>query len=233
MPRKDRERPGEQPIAGPALPGALADHEIEAATRRENTDPYRLRIEPFVRVQSKVLGRLTGPKRTRNTPCVSYGLTCFGYDVRLGNAFRYPFVPEADPMKPIDLFGADPEERTAWGPEFRTAWHQPLVLAVGGVLLAETVERIRMPEDCIALVLCKSTWARQFISLNTTPLEPGWEGTVTLEIKNMNVRPVTLRAGHGIGQLVFVRGELCRAPYQNRPGGGTYNHQSGPTPPKV
>lgn len=199
----------------------LADWQLRDRITLSDSDPLRLRVTPFVDHQCK---KLTDGV----TPCIGYGLTCFGLDIRLGRKFRRmglagglchvsPFVP--------------PDE--VWSPQFTVPEGGPVVIGSGDVLLAETWERVRVPEDCSVLVLCKSTWARCFINLNTTPLEPGWEGTVTLEIHNMAPRSVEVFAGHGIGQLQFFKGERPDVPYNRRPGGGTYQNQDGPTPAKI
>lgn len=109
---------------------------------------------------------------------------------------------------------------------------RPFSIEPGACVLGESVEWFRIPEDCTTLLLCKSTWARCFIDLNTTPLEPGWQGTVTVEIVNHATLPVMLRPGEGIGQVVFFSaGRLCNVPYNQRPG-ASYQDQRGPTGPR-
>lgn len=223
---------------GPLYDGALADWEIERAVRREDGDPLRLVIHPFHGEQRKTLGTDTRPKskgrdgRPHGNPnrTVSYGLSCKGYDVRLGNTFRRRTSRPFSPV--VDLFG-DPAQLDRWETPVSEDWGRRVWLEAGECVLAETVETVRVPEDCVVIVLCKSTWAREFLHLNTTPLEPGWQSTITLELKNLNDRPLAVYPGHGIGQLVFIRGGRAAVPYHLRPGGGTYQNQAGPTPAKV
>lgn len=198
--------------------GALADFEIEEARGRPEAHPFRLRIDPFVGGQCKALADGSGRE------AISYGLGPYGYDIRLGSQFR-GLLPGAEPIDPF-------KPEAIWGPQWSCEPGEAVTIPPHGVLLAESVEVVRVPEDVTVLVLCKSTWARCFLNLNTTPLEAGWQGTVTLELANMAPRPLVVYPGHGVGQLQFFRGRPCKVPYNRRPGGGTYQNQKGPTPPK-
>lgn len=219
-------------VADHPYTGLLADADILGRTALPDDSPWRLRIDPFFGGQVKVLA--DGSDR----PCVSYGLTSCGYDVRLGLRFRrlrttgnlIETLPKDRLPEPVSPF-ADQSE--VWGPEFVMGQGEFVTIEPHGCVLAETLEYIRVPEDVGVLVLCKSTWARCFITLNTTPLEPGWDGTVTLEIHNQSHRPVSVFAGHGIGQLWFNK---CvtppLVPYNARKN-PTYQGQRGPTPAKL
>ena len=99
-----------------------------------------------------------------------------------------------------------------------------------GFVLAHTVEWLKMPADVTGIIHDKSTYARLGCALQNTVIEAGWEGQITLEITNHNARPVVLRAGCGIAQIVFHRGVPCRSPYSAR--SGKYQGQSGVTPPR-
>jgi dCTP deaminase len=107
------------------------------------------------------------------------------------------------------------------------------ILPPHGFALAKSVERVRVPDDCIAILIAKSTYARAGIGLNTTPIEPGWEGIITIEIINYTPRPNTVYSDMGIGQLVFIGGTgVAQVPYHSkkRP---YYQNQTGITPPRV
>jgi dCTP deaminase len=107
-----------------------------------------------------------------------------------------------------------------------------VIIEPHGCLLAETVEWIRVPEDCLCLVTIKSTWARCFLNLNNTTLEPGWQGTITLELTNTSRLPIRVRPFHGIAQVVFLQGPPCTLPYNDRTE-ASYQDQRGPTPPRT
>lgn len=182
----------------------LSDIEIERRLQLPAGDPQRLVIEPFV-------------QHTRPPGHPSYGLQSFGYDVRLGRNFKFP-VYQSTPVSPSNPPQYDHIETDSY-----------IVLNSGLSVLAVTYELIEMPRDCTAFIKCKSTWARLFINLNTTPLEAGWRGFVTIEIVNLSRIPVELLPGDGIGQVVFLRGDQpCRRPYS-----GPYQDQAGVTPPRV
>ena len=150
---------------------------------------------------------------------VSYGLSSYGYDVRLGRDFKvYAGAGLIEPanLQEYDIISLEDQDS--------------YVLRPGGFVLAHTVEYLRMPRDITGLVKDKSTYARCGITLQTTVLEAGWEGQVTLEIFNNNHRPVRLCAGHGIAQIMFVRGNPCMVSYADRR--GKYQGQTGVTMPR-
>lgn len=203
--------------------GPLCDTELLARYNLPDSDPARLRIDPWVGAQRDTLRADGGPW------VPGYGLGSYGYDVRLGCKFR-SLLPGEPPHYDI----IDPRDPDGiWGPVWQVPLGESVTIPPHGVLLAETVETVRVPEDCVVIVLCKSTWARCFLNLNTTPLEPGWSGTVTLELANMAPRPIRIAAGDGVGQLVFFAGTACAVPYNKRRGGGRYQNQSEPTPPRA
>jgi len=104
------------------------------------------------------------------------------------------------------------------------------VLPAGAFVLAHTVETLAMPRDVLGKVTDKSSLARCGITLQTTVLEPGWTGQITLEIYNNSPRAVLLRAGQGIAQVLFFKGSPCRVSYDDRK--GKYQFQTGVTLPK-
>lgn len=152
----------------------------------------------------------------------SYGQSSCGYDVRCEPVWR-PFKKEKrgdKPMDPMDpsTFDNDKVLEQVKGDTY--------VLKPGECVLSVTVERFDMPLDVFARCLGKSTWARLCIVVNVTPLEPGWQGTLVMELSNTGNRSVLLRAGVGIAQIVFERlSERPDVTYADR--GGKYQHQVG------
>lgn len=150
--------------------------------------------------------------------CPSYGITSYGYDVRLGDTFYVSVPGKEDSPEPVilstskapgddvDMFGAM-EKVTG-----------ELTLYPGEFCLGHTVEHFRMPKDVVAVCMGKSTLARMGILVVVTPLEPGWSGHLTLEIFNMNSNPVILYPGIGVTQLNFIRSSPCETDYSKKEG---------------
>ena len=191
-------RPVEDKNAGALMP----DYEIRKAARKGM-------IRPFV------------PSLVRNG-VVSYGLSSFGYDVRLAPEFlvftnTWPTV--VDP-KSVDSRA------------FVRHRGETCIVPPNSFVLGRTVEYFRMPENVIGIVLGKSTYARLGIIVNATPLEPEWEGHVTLEISNTTPLPARLYANEGIAQVIFLRSPLRpEVTYKDR--AGIYQGQRGVTLPRV
>ena len=143
---------------------------------------------------------------------LSYGLSSFGYDVRGNGAW----VRYKDNDDIIDV-------RTMSDDETETHYADSFVLMPGDFVMTVTPERFKMPRDVLAHVLTKSTYARQGIICIATPLEPEWEGHITLEFANTTKRPVRLYAHEGIAQIVFFRGEPVATSYADR--AGKYQNQ--------
>ena len=152
---------------------------------------------------------------------ISYGVSSFGYDLRAApewkvftNAYGAVVDPKAfDPQSFVEIEG------------------DAVLIPPNSFALTRSVEYIRMPENVIAIALGKSTYARCGIVANVTPLEPGWEGHVTLEISNTTPLPARVYAGEGIVQLLFFEGETPEVTYKSR--GGKYQGQRGITLPKI
>jgi dCTP deaminase len=139
---------------------------------------------------------------------ISYGLSSFGYDIRVANRFKVftnVHSPIVDPKRMEASSFVDVEQNVA-------------VIPPNSFALARTVERFRMPDDVMALCVGKSTYARCGIIVNVTPLEPGWEGVLTLEISNTTPLPVEVYANEGIAQLIFFRGRRPLVTYGDRKG---------------
>lgn len=142
----------------------------------------------------------------------SYGLSSYGYDIRLAHNFiklRYPeemdFPNVIDPAK--SLHEIEKEEFSV--DEFQ-------ILFPGEFILAHSLEFFNMPINITGLVKDKSTYARCGIALQNTVLEAGWKGQITLEISNHGPRPVKLYCGFGIAQVLFFKGEFCLNPYDGK-----------------
>ena len=171
-------------------------------------------IEPFEPGQVR---RTAGGDRI-----VSFGTSSYGYDVRCANEFKvftnvYSTVvdPKAfDDRSFIDMVG------------------DVCIIPPNSFALARTVEWFRVPRDVLVICLGKSTYARCGIIVNVTPLEPEWEGHVTLEFSNTTPLPAKIYAGEGCAQMLFFQGdEVCETSYKDR--GGKYQGQSGVTLPKT
>lgn len=197
--------------------GLLSDAAIRARIKLPARDPNRLRISGFKPHLVKPAGR------------PSFGTSCYGYDCRLADEFFYlDTVALAQSNRPY----LEPGKPAPWTKRGRA---KSFLIRPGGFVLARTMEYIRIPRDCGAVVFGKSTWARLAICLNTTLLEPEWEGTVTLEISNIGDFPVMLTAGAGICQVVFSTAcdlfPICQS-YGDRKN-ATYQNQKGVTVSRV
>jgi dCTP deaminase len=161
-------------------------------------------IQPFVphQVTSNDRGKV-----------VSFGLTSFGYDIRLGQTFveYQPGHAPNDPKTPSAL------QHTTY-----TADH--FVIKPGAFVLAHSAEHFNIPADIVGVCVGKSTYARLGIHVLVTPLEPGWRGYLTLEIANLSNVPVKLYAGEGIAQIMFHEGDVPLVTYGDR--GGKYQDQA-------
>src|SRR5436309_15494315 len=153
---------------------------------------------------------------------ISYGVSSYGYDVRVGRKFKvFTNVHCAvvdpkrfDPTSFVDIEG------------------DHCLIPPNSFALAETVEYLEIPRDIISICLGKSTYARCGIIVNVTPLEPEWRGKVTIEISNTTPLPAKIYANEGIAQIIFLRGEkTCSVSYADK--SGKYQNQPGLTLPKV
>jgi dCTP deaminase len=153
---------------------------------------------------------------------ISYGVTSYGYDVRVGRAFKVftnVYGSTVDPKK------FDPKS-------FVDIEADECVIPPNSFALAETVEYFDVPRDMLVICLGKSTYARCGIIVNVTPLEPEWRGKVTIEISNTTPLPAKIYANEGIAQMLFFRGEgVCRTSYADKK--GKYQDQKGLTLPFV
>lgn len=167
-------------------------------------------IEPFVESQVR-------------QGVVSFGLSSFGYDIRVSDEFRI-FTPATGQLTVVDPKAID--ER-AMAP-FRG---DACIIPPNSFALARTVEYFRIPRNVLTICLGKSTYARCGVIVNVTPFEPEWEGHVTIEISNTTPLPAKIYANEGIAQVLFFEGEQPEVSYADRK--GKYQAQRGITLPKL
>lgn len=147
---------------------------------------------------------------------ISYGLSSFGYDIRLDS---FIYIPKQNLAKNLlDPKDASSETSRASLWDFRKIYGDGYEIPPHGFVLANSVERFNMPEDVMAICLGKSTYARCGIVVNVTPLEPGWSGFLTLEISNTTSFNVKIYANEGIAQLLFYKGDRPLITYSDRDG---------------
>jgi dCTP deaminase len=170
-------------------------------------------IEPFEPGQV----RLDGEKKL-----ISYGTSSYGYDVRCATEFRI--------FTNINSAMVDPKNFDE--KSFVDIDADVCIIPPNSFALARTVEFFRIPRNILTICLGKSTYARCGIIVNVTPLEPEWEGHVTLEFSNSTPLPARIYANEGVAQVIFLESdEVCETSYKDR--GGKYQGQTGVTLPKA
>jgi dCTP deaminase len=166
-------------------------------------------IEPFV-------------ERQVREAVISYGLSSYGYDIRVADQFKI--------FTNINSTIVDPK---AFSPQSFVDFQGPVcIIPPNSFALARTVEYFRIPRNVLTICLGKSTYARCGIIVNVTPFEPEWEGTATLEISNTTPLPARIYANEGIAQVVFFRAdEPCEVSYRDKQ--GKYQAQRDITLPRI
>lgn len=155
---------------------------------------------------------------------ISYGLTSYGYDIRVADEFKI-FTPGVGNLAVVDPKRIDTRQMLDYQGE-------SCIIPPNSFALARSVEYFKIPADVLGIVLGKSTLARCGIVTNFTPLEPGWEGYITIEISNTTPMPAKIYANEGIAQVLFFQGDdLCEISYAAK--GGKYQGQMGITLPIV
>ncbi|CAO3423003.1 dCTP deaminase [Azospirillum doebereinerae] len=166
-------------------------------------------IEPFVETQKR-------------EGVISYGVSSYGYDARVADEFKiFTNVDNAlvDPKKFDDSSFVDRKTDVC-------------IIPPNSFALARTVEYFRIPRDVLVICLGKSTYARCGLIVNVTPLEPEWEGHVTLEISNTTPLPAKVYANEGLCQFLFLKGDsVCEVSYADK--AGKYMGQKGVTLPRL
>jgi dCTP deaminase len=153
---------------------------------------------------------------------ISSGVSSYGYDAKLADEFKI--------FTNVDNDIVDPKNFTH--STFVNRKSDICIIPPNSFALGRTVEYFRIPKDILVICVGKSTYARCGIIVNVTPLEPGWEGHVTLEFSNTTPLPAKIYANEGICQFLFLKGnEPCEISYDQR--NGKYMKQQGVTLPKV
>ena len=171
-------------------------------------------IEPFTENQVR--------DANSGTKIISYGVSSFGYDVRCADEFNV--------FTNINSATVDPKSFDE--NSFVDVKSDVCVIPPNSFALARTIEYFKIPRNVLTICLGKSTYARCGIIVNVTPLEPEWEGHVTLEFSNTTTLPAKIYAGEGVAQMIFLESdEDCETSYKDRK--GKYQGQTGVTLPKT
>ena len=166
-------------------------------------------IEPFVESQKR-------------EGVISFGLSSYGYDARVSDEFKI--------FTNVDSATVDPKSFSSQS--FVDRKTDVCIIPPNSFALARTVEYFRVPRDVLVICLGKSTYARCGIIVNVTPLEPEWEGHVTLEFSNTTPLPAKIYANEGACQFLFLQGDRpCEVSYADR--AGKYMRQTGVTLPRL
>ena len=179
----------------------------------EMSDQYGM-IQPFSENQIRL--------DEQGNKLISYGVSSYGYDVRCSNEFKV-FT---------NIHSAIVDPKSFDEKSFVDIESDVCVIPPNSFALARTVEYFKIPRNVLTICLGKSTYARCGIIVNVTPLEPGWEGYVTLEFSNTTPLPAKIYANEGVAQFIFLKGnEKPEVTYADR--NGKYMGQTGVTLPKV
>jgi len=158
----------------------------------------------------------------RRDGVISYGVSSYGYDARVSDEFKI--------FTNLDSVVVDPKNFAESG--FVDRKTDICVIPPNSFALARTVERFKIPRDVLVICLGKSTYARCGIIVNVTPLEPEWEGHVTLEFSNTTPMPARIYANEGAAQFIFLKADsVCETSYADRK--GKYQGQMGVTLPRL
>lgn len=153
---------------------------------------------------------------------ISFGVSSYGYDMRIADEFKI-FTNINNTI--VDPKSFDPRSFVDYKGDV-------CIIPPNSFALGHSVEYFRIPRDVLAICLGKSTYARCGIVVNVTPLEPEWEGHVTIEISNTTPLPARIYANEGIAQLLFIQGsEVCETSYADK--SGKYQAQKGITLPRM
>lgn len=170
-----------------------ADHWIQKMSQEKGL------IEPFV-------------DRQVRDGVISYGLSSYGYDMRLADEFKIPDTSHGAGQSIID-------PKQSGSVKFTDFKGDSIVLQPGQFVLGRSVEYFRIPRDILTIAYGKSTYARSGVFCNITPFEPEWEGFVTLMIANCGPLPVRVYANEGIAQVIFLQSnEPCAVSYADKKG---------------
>ena len=196
--------------------------------KRADGGNFKPMIEPFesgqVRVKKPYSAEFDTDLLLNRGKIISYGTSSYGYDVRC--------APEFKIFTNINSAIVDPknfDERAFVGFS-----GDRCIIPPNSFILARSVEYLRRPRDVLVVCVGKSTYARVGIVCNVTPLEPEWEGHITLEFSNTTNLPAVMYANEGCAQLLFFQADsndICETSYSDR--GGKYQGQTGVTLPRT
>ena len=189
----------------------LSDHDIVDLIRGSSNYPSLI-SDAYLTQQNKT---------PSGAPAMSWGVSSYGYDLRLDNTLLI--------MRDYAMSIVDPKNFSpALMEEMFIEDHKHLSIPPRGFVLGSSKEVLTLPRDCIATVVGKSSYARCGIIISATALEPEWSGTVNLEIFNCTPYPARIYPGEGICQLLFFKGDrACLTSYADR--NGKYQNQTGVT----
>ena len=185
------------------VPGLLADHQILHLCEKHEL------ITPFERfpIRERWLDREKPSEKV-----VSYGVGHYGYDIRVAEEFNIFTATSCSPVDPLNM------PKSAFD-VVRVAVDGFVLIPPNSFALARTVERFKIPRDVLGVVLGKSTYARCGLIVNCTPVEPEWEGYLTMEISNTTPLPAKVYANQGIAQILFYKtSALCSVSYADKKG---------------
>ena len=158
---------------------------------------------------------------------VSYGVSSYGYDIRVGSIFKIFTNVNSEIIDPKKF-----SDKSFVTVDTAAEGKDHVLIPPNSFALCETVETVSIPRDVLAICVGKSTYARCGISVNVTPIEPEWRGKITLEISNTTPLPAKIYANEGIAQLIFLKADrVCAVSYADKH--GKYQDQPGLTLPRV
>lgn len=239
---------GKAVCESPHAPYPELDYDLLAFTctsplSEAEKNSWRPMIEPFSAQQVRTITRHAEPSTmhlfdqevavtppSRSVSCISSGLTSYGYDVSLADDFRvftniHSAVIDPKRLDPKCLASVKAQYDDETGERY-------VLMPPNSYLLGSTKEYFVVPRDIMIICVGKSTYARSGAIVNVTPIEPGFEGNVVIEISNSTNLPAKIYADEGIAQFMFFRGDReCETSYGDR--AGKYQGQTGITLPKV
>ena len=182
-----------------------------------------IKSDKWIREQARKHGMIEPfSEKQVSSGCISYGLSSYGYDLRVSDEFKI--------FTNVNSAIIDPKAFDARS--FVNVEAESVIVPPNSFALARSVEYFRIPRDVLTICVGKSTYARCGIIVNVTPFEPEWEGFVTLEISNTTPLPAKVYANEGLCQILFFQSdEVCETSYADR--SGKYQKQQGIVLPKL
>lgn len=183
-----------------------------------------IKPDHWIRQQAKDNGMIEPfTEKSIRSGVVSFGLSSYGYDIRISNEFKV--------FTNLNSTVVDPKSFNS-GSFVDQIVEEYVIIPPNSFALSRTVEYFRIPRDVLVVCLGKSTYARCGLIVNVTPLEPEWEGYLTLEISNTTPLPAKVYANEGIAQLLFLGGDgICEQSYKDKK--GKYQGQVGVVLPRI